>query len=128
MLTTINDLFGIDITGGYMGERDPVTAGYLVLILAPAYLLAVVRCIREFCIASPIYLSLSNAEFQIHQGKKEKIAWFHIEYIRFDIEENSEKLVVGKKDGTQLTVPITFLCSDIAELRSIFSNHFKRVD
>ena len=37
-LTTVNDIFGVDLTGRWMGERDPVGAGYVVILGSPIYI------------------------------------------------------------------------------------------
>lgn len=47
-LTSLNDVFGIDLTGTWMGERDPVGAGYTVLFGFPIYVYYLFKALLEF--------------------------------------------------------------------------------
>jgi hypothetical protein len=46
--TSINNIFGIDLTGGWMGERDPVGAGYVVVLGSPIYVYHFFRSVSDY--------------------------------------------------------------------------------
>ncbi len=46
--TAINNIFGIDLTGGWMGQRDPVGAGYAVVLGSPIYVYHFFKSISDF--------------------------------------------------------------------------------
>jgi|GEM_PF-5521956 len=68
--STIHDLVGWDITGTLMGERNVVTAGYLVLFGSPIYLWSLWKAIRAYFLARPEYMRVSNQEILILRPKK----------------------------------------------------------
>lgn len=44
----VNNIFGIDLTGGWMGQRDPVGAGYVVVLGSPIYVYHFVKSISDY--------------------------------------------------------------------------------
>ena len=123
VLTTVNDLFGIDFTGGWMGDRDPVAAGYLVLAFSPFYVLSLAKGIREICISPPDYLVLATDGLSIEQGNKANMLWLSVQDFQIRRDNESASLIITRTDDKKWIIPIRDLAADISEIKASLSEY-----
>lgn len=101
VLTTVNDLTGWDLTGGLMGQRNPVTAGYVVLFGSPMYLWYTWKAARAYFVKRPEYIRVSHESVLILLPRR--LVEFKKSETEFEIYKSGEHNYLNRKSGSSVT-------------------------
>lgn len=128
ILTAINNIFGIDFTNGWMGVRDPVGAGYAVLIGTPLVAYSLYRCAEDIFVRTPNLLQLSDWGIVVNCYPRRKQTWESVSHIRILGVGNESELVISLQNAKAVRVPIRFLDASSETLERLFEDHGKTVE
>ena len=116
---SIHDIFGVDLTGGWMGDRDPVGAGHAVLAGLPIYVFGFLAGLQYFFIRPQAALTVTDS----YIGKyfkwmlpKRKIHWGDIESVQKSMNEDGDEELVIIAAGNEHKIKSSFLLTGISDL------------
>jgi len=123
ILTSINNIVGVDLTNGWLGDRDPVGAGYALLAGTPFLAYSLYRCLREVFYQTPDMLVLSDWGVVVKRYPKRQYPWESIIHIRLLSDGGEPELAVFMQNEKELRVPIRFLDASPETLLRLFADH-----
>ena len=123
LLSTINNVFGFDLTSGLMGAPGPVGAGYTVLIGSPIYLFYLVKALKEYEFSTPDYLELNAQGLVVLQRPKVALGWDEIQNVCLD---NKVKKSLVIKSEQEIEIPLEYLDIEFDELLNLFTSYCQR--
>lgn len=95
---SIHNIFGVDLTGGWMGDRDPVGAGYGVLVGLPIYLFGFFAGLEYYFFRPHAALAVTDEYIEKSfkwMFPKRKIRWGDIESVhRLSHDIGDEELII----------------------------------
>lgn len=109
---SVHDIFGVDLTGGWMGDRDPVGAGYAVLVGLPIYLFGFLAGLAYYFFRPHVALTITDDHIEKYfmwMLPKSKIRWGDIESVQRSINENGDEELVIFAAGNEHKVTSSFL-------------------
>ncbi|MEM7329892.1 MAG: hypothetical protein AAF437_14200 [Pseudomonadota bacterium] len=128
ILTSINNIFGVDLTNGWMGGRDPVGAGYAVLAGTPMLAYSLYQCVDEVFVRTPELLRLSKWGVVINRYPQRKLPWDSVTKIRILSGGDEPELVIFFQNSKEVKVPTRFLDASSKTLERLFADHGKQVE
>lgn len=116
VLTSLNNAFGIDLTLGLMGDREPVGAGYTVLLFLPFYLVGLAKGTFELFVRRPRAITLSPTGFVKHTTPKRSLSWSDIKLVRTKSEEGIAAIEIVEKSGRETRIQADELDAALSDL------------
>ena len=123
ILTSINNIFGVDFTNGWMGDRDPVGAGYVLLAGTPFFAYSLFRCLQEVFLQTPNILILSDWGVVIKRYPKRQYPWESVNQIRLLSDGREPELAIFLQNEKEARVPIRYLDASPETLLRLFADH-----
>ena len=116
-LTSLNDAFGIDLAGGWMGKRDPIAAGYSVLLSSPIFVFYYYKGLKEYFFHPPLYLQISRQKIDIFQRQKSRIKKSSTTSLKLVQDTGYRKLNLLNASGLTTLIRLEYL--EISEAKLI---------
>ncbi|MDJ0919604.1 MAG: hypothetical protein QNI84_00625 [Henriciella sp.] len=129
LFTSINNIFGLDLTGGWMGSRDPVGAGYVVILGSPFYFAGVINGLRETFVSAPKYLLVTPETIEVHQRPKAQIRREKISSVAINNQGERRILEIRLQNEPPQEIRLDFLdCSEHQLLRMLEDSGYPILD
>lgn len=109
---SIHNIFGVDLTGGWMGDRDPVGSGYVVLVGLPIYLFGFLAGLEYYFFRPHVALTITDEHIERYfkwMLPRRKICWGDIESIQRSINENGDEELYIISAGDEYRIKSSFL-------------------
>lgn len=132
-LIAMHNLFGIDLSGGWLGEPRSASSGQqgAVLMGLPTYFFFFGKTILQYCRGNPRrYFLIDDTCVRIIEPLKRSIPWSKIEEIRFWNDYGVHKLRIRGKFRRNVSIKIQHLDTDRDELVRRFEAiaHDKKIE
>ena len=121
LATTLNNAFGIDMLNGAFGEREPVGAGYTLMLFTPFYLGAIVKSLYDFFIRRPAFISIDDFGVKSLSYPKAMIESSGIESV--SMVNAAQAIAVRGRDSKGLDIPLNLIEASPEDVTQAFKKY-----
>lgn len=125
-LTVLHNMYGVDVTGGWLGTSHSHPAHLTVLVASPFFFMLQMRALRDLLFRHPKYLQFSESKFTLWLPERRDYYWNCI--VDVSISESGVELIVRVKEPNKnkpdkISIPVEHLDATIAKLARSFEAH-----